>query len=212
MSLKRVGVTLVLAVAACGGQVSRGDSVVSSVPVGADPPTETGTTTNAAPNATTNAAASPTTSAPVPGTSVAVSTVWVTRSTTAFYASGSASSGVSYSQNANAPLDDDAGSFPWITCYGRVDGTMCQVSDINGGSSLGNGVHSVDCSTDAGTCHCLLSNGNWPNGTTTGTFPFSPGACPTGSSASPYPNSGLGSVQGSACASSAAVLFARCGW
>jgi hypothetical protein len=134
-----------------------------------------------------------------------------------FTRSGSAASAQAYSQNANQALADDAGTFPWITCYGTVDGSSCIISDINGGSTLGDGVHSVDCSAATGICACTvmptgLRAGNSGDPAAVATFPFTQGACPTGSTTPQYPSSTLGSVAASACWASAGPLFARCGW
>jgi hypothetical protein len=218
MNSGRVWVTLGLAVGACGGEVSKGDSTGSSVHVATGLETTTATSEGTA-GGSAAASTGPFGGGSTP--SVASSTTangWAMAasssphgetSSTAFVGSGSASTAQSYSQNANAPLADDAGHFPWITCYGQVDGSSCLISDINGGSSIKDGVHSVDCSATTGMCSCLLSpQSPWAGGRTLASFPFTSGTCPVGSTTS----STLGSVDPSACASRAAPLFARCGW
>ncbi len=200
-SFGRAWVTLGLAVAACGGAVSKSESTggPERAPTGLE-------TTGQTSKATVEGSGASSTGSDR-ATAASSSSQGETSSTA--IGSGSASTGQSYSQNANAPLADDAGDFPWITCYGQVDGSSCLISDINGGSSLGGGVHSVDCSAGSGLCSCLLSpQSSWTQGTTIATFPFTRGTCPAGSATSGV----LGSVDASACASRAAALFARCGW
>jgi hypothetical protein len=210
MSLKRVGFTLALAVTACGGIVSRSDSVRGSAPEPAEPGSP-GVSVSSSFSTSAGWGSGTASTGSGPGFYCAAAC------SGSFVGSGSVASAQSYSQNANQALADDAGTFPWITCYGTVDGSSCLISDINGGSTLGNGVHSVDCSAATGICACTVMSTGLPtsnsgNPATVATFPFTQGTCPTGSTTQPYPSSTLGSVAASACSASAAPLFARCGW
>jgi hypothetical protein len=188
---------LLLMEAACGGIVTRSDTCPGSgsSSTGGFPGDPCATAIAATSNAASEGAGSTTA-----GTTSRTSSVAVGTST--------ATVGQQYSQNA--PIMSTSGGSAQVTCYGVTDGSSCQVSNIN--FAAGSAIRSVMCSADQGRCSCVVNSPSDPPVTSSSTFPFTSGLCPTGSFGTVAWSTALADVPAAVCSSAASTLFARCGW